>query len=139
MGDQWHQAAVQRLLIRYCPICDGFEASGRKIAVVGTGHHAISEANFISTYSSRITLIADQKGDLDALHMLPAQSIMIERRPLAKVDFAPHGGLHCWYAGAGEPEHFDVLYPALGSKFNTELAEQLGEPRMGTFWSMITR
>ncbi|WP_233357812.1 hypothetical protein, partial [Vibrio cholerae] len=76
-------------------------ASGRKIAVVGTGHHAISEASFISTYSSRITLIADQVGDLDGVDMLPAQSIRIERRPLVKVDFAPDGGLHCWYAGAG--------------------------------------
>lgn len=36
--------AVQRILVRYCPICDGYEAMNRKIAVIGFGDRGLGEA-----------------------------------------------------------------------------------------------
>ena len=50
--------AVQRGLVRYCPICDGYESRDRKIAVIGYGAHGIGEAVFIArTYSRDVTLL----------------------------------------------------------------------------------
>ncbi|MBV9747589.1 MAG: NAD(P)/FAD-dependent oxidoreductase, partial [Acetobacteraceae bacterium] len=60
--------AIQRGLVRYCPICDGFEARGRKIAVIGHGARGLSEATFIArTYASDVTLLTlGQEIRLDA-------------------------------------------------------------------------
>jgi thioredoxin reductase (NADPH) len=50
--------AVRRGLVRYCPICDGYESRGRKVAVIGRGDHGLGEAVFIArTYSSDVTLL----------------------------------------------------------------------------------
>ena len=51
------EGAIQRGLFRVCPICDGFEAIGKKIGVIGGGSHAAREALFLRTYSSDVTLI----------------------------------------------------------------------------------
>jgi len=51
--------AVREGIVRYCPICDGFEASGKRIAVIGHGAHSLGEAIFIArTYSSDVTLLS---------------------------------------------------------------------------------
>jgi thioredoxin reductase (NADPH) len=32
-----HDEALQRGLLRYCPVCDGYEVTDKRIAVIGTG------------------------------------------------------------------------------------------------------
>src|SRR5688572_8399227 len=50
--------AVQLGLVRYCPICDGYEAAGKKIGVIGYGDRGLSEAVFVArTYSRDVTLL----------------------------------------------------------------------------------
>jgi thioredoxin reductase (NADPH) len=44
--------------LRYCPICDGFEVTDKRIAVIGTQTHGVNEALFLRMYSPDITLIA---------------------------------------------------------------------------------
>jgi thioredoxin reductase (NADPH) len=51
-------AAVARTRVRSCPICDGYEAMDRRIAVVGKLAHAIAEAAFLRTYSASVTVLA---------------------------------------------------------------------------------
>lgn len=46
-----------RGLLRQCPICDGFEWSGRRIAVIGTGAHGRREAAFLRGFSNTVELI----------------------------------------------------------------------------------
>ena len=43
--------AISEGSIRYCPVCDGFEAIDRKIAVLGSGADAAAKARFLRTYS----------------------------------------------------------------------------------------
>src|SRR4051812_15209332 len=43
--------AVSRGVVRYCPVCDAFEAVGRRIAVLGRSDVAISKAKFLRNYS----------------------------------------------------------------------------------------
>ncbi len=48
--------AVRRGLVRYCPICDGYEAQERRIAIIGDGARGLAEAIFIArTYGSDVT------------------------------------------------------------------------------------
>src|SRR4051812_41704037 len=50
--------AVRRGLVRYCPICDGYESRGQRIAVIGHGAHGLGEAAFVArTYSDDVTLL----------------------------------------------------------------------------------
>lgn len=46
-----------RSLLRFCPICDAYEAIDQRIAVIGDGALAEREAQFLSTYSDHITLL----------------------------------------------------------------------------------
>ena len=52
-----HDAAVAAGLLRYCPVCDGFEARGRRIAVLGSDKHGAAEAQFLRHYSAAVTLL----------------------------------------------------------------------------------
>jgi thioredoxin reductase (NADPH) len=47
--------AIQRGLIRYCAVCDGFEAMDRRVGVLGRGTSGFGEALFLCTYSADIT------------------------------------------------------------------------------------
>jgi thioredoxin reductase (NADPH) len=40
--------------IGLCPVCDGYEATGKKIGVVGQEEDALKEALFLRTYSSHV-------------------------------------------------------------------------------------
>src|SRR6201999_2432499 len=57
-------AAIRRSLVRMCPICDAYEAIGRRIAVLGDGGLAQREAAFLRTYSDAVTVIATDDGEL---------------------------------------------------------------------------
>ena len=46
------KVAVQRGLLRYCPICDAYEVTGRKIALAGTGRCRIKEALLLRGYTA---------------------------------------------------------------------------------------
>src|SRR3954447_16419897 len=49
--------AIDHGSIRYCPICDGYEASDLRIGVLGSVEEARSKALFLRTYSSQVTLL----------------------------------------------------------------------------------
>ncbi|MDI7047738.1 hypothetical protein QMN58_30020, partial [Escherichia coli] len=48
--------AVHRGLVRHCPICDGYEVIGKKVAVIAQDTEALKEALFIRTYTADLTL-----------------------------------------------------------------------------------
>jgi thioredoxin reductase (NADPH) len=53
-----HDEALARGLLRYCPICDGYEVTDQRIGVIGTGGHGAREALFLRGYSADVTLLA---------------------------------------------------------------------------------
>ena len=129
MSEELHDAALARGLLRYCPICDGYEVTDRRVAVLGTGAHGTREALFLRGFTADVTLIAaDGKHDL-----APAERALLAQCGVAIVDgpataFAIDGE----QIGLRTPErdwHFDSLYPALGSDINSELAAGLGAAR----------
>src|SRR5437868_14690431 len=61
MDEALHDKAIGRGLVRYCPICDGYEVTDKKIGVIGSDSHGVAEALFIRGYTADVTLIAPDK------------------------------------------------------------------------------
>jgi len=120
-----HDKAVAQGLVRYCPICDGYEVTDAKVAVLGTGQRGHDEALFLRSYTRDIVLVApdgahaldaDQQARLaDAGIALAHNCVGITLAPDKIVLTLPDGNAR-----------FDTLYPALGSRFRSELGRQLG-------------
>lgn len=126
-----HDEAVRRGLLRYCPICDGFEVTDQRVAVIGTHDHGANEAAFVRMYTRDVTLISP-----DAAHDLPEDDRRrLEDLGIALVD-GPCTPLHidgnCLIVPTPKGElRFDSCYPALGSVIRSELAVELGAEATG--------
>ncbi|MBZ6076270.1 NAD(P)/FAD-dependent oxidoreductase [Microvirga puerhi] len=120
--------AVQRGLVRYCPICDGYEARDRRIAVIGYGDHGLGEAIFIArTYSPDVTLLTlgqRLQKPLKRQEELDALGITVVEDPVERLDLEDDR-IAALHAG-GRELRFDVLYSALGLKYRSDLALSLG-------------
>jgi thioredoxin reductase (NADPH) len=120
--------AVRRGLVRYCPICDGFEARGRRIAVIGHGDRGLGEAAFVArTYSDDVTLLtlgqrlalSPEQRDFAQRHR-----IRLVEEPIAALDIVA-GRIAALRIGRQE-HRFEVLYSALGLDYRSGLARALG-------------
>jgi thioredoxin reductase (NADPH) len=126
MDEELHAEALARGLIRYCPICDGYEVTDRKVGVIGSGTHGVAEAIFLRGYTADVTLIAP-----DEAHRLAAgDRERLEAAGIRTVDGPARGvAVHsdCIVVETADGHFtFDSIYPALGSDTHTELAEQIG-------------
>lgn len=121
-----HDVALSRGLIRYCPICDGYEVTDKRIGVIGTGDHGMREALFLRGFSKDVTLIAHQgPHDLsEACHAaLDDAGIARVDGPCSPIRIA--GDEICVTTMEGE-KCFDTIYPALGSVIRSTLAVAAG-------------
>ncbi|HUD93027.1 NAD(P)/FAD-dependent oxidoreductase [Sphingobium sp.] len=121
-----HDAAVEKGLLRYCPICDGYEVTDKRIAVIGTNRHGCNEAIFLRMYSRTITLIAP-----DGDHALNDEERVLLRQADIALLSGPCGpmrieGNRIIVPAAEGDVCFDTVYPALGSVIRSELATMLG-------------
>jgi thioredoxin reductase (NADPH) len=131
MDEELHDEALARGLIRYCPICDGYEVTDKAVGVIGDDRHGVAEAIFLRGFTGDITLIApDAAHDLDA-----ADRARLEEYGIKAVDgpcsaVAAHDD--CIVVDTADGHYtFDSVYPALGSDTHTELAEQVGAKLSG--------
>lgn len=125
MDADTHSDALNRGLLRYCPICDGYEATGQAIGVIGADSHGVAEALFLRTYSDDITLIAHEAVTLsDADRALLATTrIGVAESALDTIAFDDKAVVRL---RDGTERRFDTVYPALGSDSRNALARQLG-------------
>jgi len=42
--------------VRYCPVCDGYEHSGKRLGIVGCGPDVVQHALFLQTFSNEVSL-----------------------------------------------------------------------------------
>ena len=124
--DQLHEEALGRGLIRYCPVCDGYEVTDKRVAVIGTSDHGTAEAQFIRTYTADLTLVSPQ-GD----HVLSEQcSQTLDDAGIRRVagpcgGYAIENGRIAFDTAEGRVA-FDSIYPALGSVIRSGLAVSAG-------------
>lgn len=113
--------------VRYCPICDGYEAMDKAIAVLAGRMGSIEEARFLRTYSKQVTFIPASRDwvlegkeavsalaeGIEALHSWPVKLAIVEGR--ITVAFSDD-----------QERQFDIVYPCLGVEPRSELLASLG-------------
>lgn len=126
MDEELHDEALARGLIRYCPICDGYEVTDKKVGVIGSDSRGVAEAIFLRSFTADVTLIAPDKAlqvsaqDQEKLTIAGIQTIDGPAQAVAVSG-------NCIVVDTAEGHFtFDSVYPALGSDTHTQLAEQLG-------------
>ena len=97
-------------VVRFCPVCDGFEYRDERIAIIGSGAHGQREYDFIRNYSEHVSYF-DLTAEPGAIRSLGYQE--------------EKGGVWIELAN-GAREDFDVLYCALGTQVRSAPALALG-------------
>lgn len=119
---------VQAGLIRHCPICDAYEARGKRIALVSYGKCRVKEALLIRGYTSDLTVLSlghpvqIDPGDMRVMEAAGIRTILDPVERLTKEG----SQIAAWLAGSGKPLCFDTIYSALGMRLRSELAVGLG-------------
>ena len=119
--------AIYRGALRFCPICDAYEALDKRIGVLGHCETADTKALFLRSYSKNVVLLAidDPKAMSEqcsrALHdagvEIPSEPTIDVERNDEKISAILRGGKRI---------DLDVLYPALGCEIRSDLATALG-------------
>lgn len=111
--------------IRFCPICDGYEALDKRIGVLGPLAQAARKAIFLRSYSRDVTVLPlGTPDDADEIARLDASGIALIREHV--VDIKMHDEMIRADLASGQAIELDVLYPAMGAKVRSELATALG-------------
>ena len=118
------ERAIERSLVRICPICDGYEATDKAVAIIGDSDKGVREAAFLRTYSDRVTLIhIGLPGDLTEREALIRLGVELVETPIETVRLdGDRVTALCW---GGADRSFDLVYSALGTSPNAELARAL--------------
>jgi thioredoxin reductase (NADPH) len=114
--------------VRYCPVCDGFETQGHRVAVLGPETHGLREAVFVAGFGNEVTWLPMgtlgkvAERELAGLRVAGVQ--VADGRP-RDIQCRPGQGVRV-EMDDGQVLGFDVLYPALGLTHASQLATALG-------------
>ena len=114
-------AGDPREVIRYRPVCDGFEATDRKVVVLG-GEEAAKKAQFLRTFTRDVAWFTDGEAGGTPREMQSAdisfrgKAAQIETTVDRVVVTTPEGARY----------QAELLYPALGCEVRSGLATALG-------------
>jgi len=126
IDEELHDDALARGLVRYCPICDGYEVTDKKVGVIGSDSHGVAEAIFIRSYTADLTLIAPDTAlrlGADDQRKLKEAGVDCVDGPAQAVAITGD----CIVVDTAEGHYtFDSIYPALGSDTHTQLGEMVG-------------
>ena len=115
--------AVAHAAVRYCPVCDAYEATDKAIAVYGELGHVESKAQFLRTYSKSVTVLPTENGAADD-GTLKKAGIALAPSPPVSFELLDDG--IAAMLRDGQRLRFDVLYPVLGCDVRSDLAAKLG-------------
>lgn len=120
------RAAVYEGAIRFCPICDGYEAMDRRIGVLGSWKAAGSKALFLRTYTREMFIFATDEENHAPSGMREALSEAGVKSAGKAVRVEPMQHKVAVTTRDGTRYELDVLYPALGCDVRSDLAKALG-------------
>jgi thioredoxin reductase (NADPH) len=125
IDDGTHAEALRRGHLRYCPVCDGYEVTGQNVAVIGSDERAVSEAEFLRSFTDRLTVVstADEPLPQDLAQRVTSIGAQFRTGPIQRMHLGPHG---IEIATPGGALTYDSVYPALGSTIHAGLAQHLG-------------
>jgi thioredoxin reductase (NADPH) len=123
MDETLHDEALARGLIRYCPVCDGYEVTDKRVGIIGDDSHGVAEAMFLRSYTPDVTLIAPHSDHrkLEAQDWAKLEGCGIAAVDGPVTDIRVEGDEILLVTAGGE-HRFDSVYPALGSDIHSSLA-----------------
>lgn len=114
----------------WCIICDGYEAIGKRVVVIGEDEEAVSTALQLRQFSNTISLVAGEDGfSVDRARMADLGTAGIEAFPYPVADYANADG--CLTAvkmqdPAGIVLPLDLIFAICAKHPNTNVARDLG-------------
>lgn len=121
---EWRKGVADGVL-RYCPVCDAFEAIGRRIGIIGPLQQAAGKALFMRGYSRDVTLLATgEDDDRSAISELTEAGVEVVAAPDLRLRRSS-AGIETVFAD-GRTAQFDLIYPAMGAEVRSQLAMALG-------------
>ncbi len=124
-----HERAIQYGVLRYCPVCDGYEHRGQRVGVVGCDESGAREALFLRQFTSDVTLLPRRDVELTERECSDLARAGVQTITAPVMRYAPaRDEMQVYVEGRAEPLAFDVLYPALGCRPRNALAAALGVP-----------
>ena len=122
------QALVRDGLIRHCPICDAYEATGKRIALIAYGKCRIREALLLRGYTADLTVVTlGHPFDIsqDENKTLETAGVKIVLQPVERLS-REGDKVAAWQSAQDDPLLFDTVYSALGMQLRSELAISVG-------------
>jgi thioredoxin reductase (NADPH) len=117
-------SVVERGALRYCPICDAYEALDKTIGVLGRTTAAGKKAMFLRTWSRDVTVLPTDTPERSACDELAAAGVAVMDERV--VGLARDGARISVRGERGAVRAFEVIYPALGCQVRSDLARALG-------------
>ncbi len=119
--------AIRAGRLRLCAICDGYEATDRRIAVIGPLDKALGHACFLRAFSAHVTVVPTGSASAGVSGELAgrASTLAIPVAPVLRV--VSFAGETCEVIDVeGNHRTFDTIYAALGAPGRVDLARQAG-------------
>lgn len=119
--------ATWRGLVRWCPVCDGYEALDKQVVLIGEAEHGPAHALFLRTYTRDLTLVvppAARRVTAAQRRQLAELGIVLHEQKPVKARFATGSGRLWLQDGTVLP--FQSLYPMTGGRGRSKLATALG-------------
>jgi thioredoxin reductase (NADPH) len=119
--------ATHKGLIRYCPICDGYEVRDKEVGVIGYDNHALNETIFLHTYTTKLTFFTSGK---DFKLTIPEEKIKelgikIIRENIINIEYQSDKFIVIETA-LKQKFKLDTLYASIGLKPRSEFAIKVG-------------
>lgn len=114
-------------VVRFCPICDGYEAIGKRIGILGPVALAIPKALFLRTYTSRIFIFPTENDATysdEQCKSLAEAGIHASKSAVRDIEIG-EASITCMLSN-GDKQEIDILYPAMGASVRSDLALELG-------------
>jgi len=112
-------------VVRFCPICDGYEAMDRRVGVLGDMKAGGKKALFLRTYTKDVSLfLTDETADVEWQKKLIKAKVTI----VGELQQVRQGTEKTVTVATqrGKIHEVDALYPALGCNVRSDLATGLG-------------
>ena len=113
-------------VIRFCPICDGYEAIDRRVGVLGDIKAGGKKALFLRTYSKDVTLFLTDGMTEDLSSRVNLANANVRIIGSVKQIRQTSDSTVTVMTERGESHEVDALYPALGCIVRSDLATRLG-------------
>jgi thioredoxin reductase (NADPH) len=112
--------------IRFCPICDAYEAMDKRIGVLGPIEQAVKKARFLRAYSRDVVVLPLKGAAVGNEERAKLRELDIKVPDSCAADVTVSGDVVTVIMEGGTRCDVDVLYPALGAEVRSGLATRLG-------------